>query len=418
MNCTTDGGLETVAAEKSEIDARSIKDEDPEIHNLAANDSSEEINRGVKRPAESEPDNDEDGEVEGDDVQITTEAEKPLSKNQQRKLKRQKLWEESKQERAIKRKEKRKDKQDRKRQERDAEVARAAEEGRDPILPRRERDRDPKKQTKVPVSIILDCQFEDQMVDKELISLSSQIARCYSDFRMAKFPVHLYVSSYGGQLKERFENVLAGQNRKWRNIKFMEEDFVDTAKAAKEVMTGPNGGTVIELLKASENNDSLFFTNPEPDTKSKKPSAIPEPAPEPDDVDKSIVYLTADSPYTLEHLEPNTSYVVGGIIDRNRHKGLCYKIARERNVRTAKLPIAEYMILQDRHVLATNHVVEIMLHWLELGDWGAAFMKVIPTRKGAKLKEDGSAASEAGVDCEEVQPDEDVHEATAPHTHT
>jgi tRNA (guanine9-N1)-methyltransferase len=411
MDSTTDGGLESVAAEKSEIDARSLKDEEPIIHNLAANESSEEFTRGVKRPADGEPDEEDDG-VEGEDVQITTEGEIPLSKNQQRKLKRQKLWDERKQERVIKRKEKRKDKQERKRVEREAEVARAAEEGRDPIMPRRERDRDPKKQTKVPVTIIIDCQFEDQMIDKELISLSSQVARCYSDFRMAKFPVHLYVSSYGGQLKERYENVLGGQNKKWRNIQFSEEDFVNTAKAAKEVMTGEKGGTMIELLKTSESNHSLSYTEPEPDTKSKKPSEIPEPEPESDDVDKSIVYLTADSPYTLDHLEPNTSYIVGGIIDRNRHKGLCYKIARERNVRTAKLPIGEYMILQDRHVLATNHVVEIMLHWLELGDWGAAFMKVIPTRKGAKLKEDGSAASEAGVECDEGKPGEDVQEAT------
>ncbi|KAH8668717.1 guanine-1-methyltransferase-domain-containing protein [Xylariales sp. PMI_506] len=161
-------------------------------------------------------------------------------------------------------------------------------------------------------------------------------------------------------------------------------------------MAGDEGGTVIELLQGNENQDSLTLSEEDlQPAKSKKIDSIPEPEPEPDDVDKSIVYLTADSPYVLDRLEKNTSYVVGGIIDRNRHKGLCYKIAREKNVRTAKLPIGEYMILQDRHVLTTNQVVEIMLRWLELGDWGAAFMKVIPMRKGGKLREeaDGSEAA-------------------------
>ncbi|KAK5396728.1 tRNA (guanine(9)-N(1))-methyltransferase, partial [Exophiala xenobiotica] len=44
------------------------------------------------------------------------------------------------------------------------------------------------------------------------------------------------------------------------------------------------------------------------------------------------------------------------------------------------------MDMQSRKVLTTNHVVEIMIRWLECGDWGEAFMKVIPKRKGGKLR--------------------------------
>ena len=37
--------------------------------------------------------------------------------------------------------------------------------------------------------------------------------------------------------------------------------------------------------------------------------------------------------------------------------------------------------MATRHVLTVNQVLEIMLRWLEKGDWEKAFMDVIPKRK-------------------------------------
>ncbi|KAI1811617.1 hypothetical protein GGS20DRAFT_578953 [Poronia punctata] len=378
-----------------------VSDHPVETSNGASNDS-----RGVKRPAEDYPD-DSDEDVENQTPRETDGLEgdaATMTKSQLKKLKRRKKWEEAREDRKLKRRDKRHERQARKREAREEEIAAAAAEGRDPLLPNNTDRRNKKPGAKVPLAIIVDCQFEKYMLEPELVSLTSQVTRCYSDNRGAQHPVHLYVSSYGGFMKDRYETVLENQNAKWRGIRFSDKDFVETAQEAKEWMAGPKGGKIIDVLQKQDGKDSIelippTFTNP------RKAKFAPVPEPEPEDVDKSIVYLTADSPYTLERLEPNTCYIVGGIIDKNREKGLCYKIAREKKIRTAKLPIGEYMVLQHRHILATNHVVEIMLKWLETGDWASAFMQVIPSRKGGQLKTGQDSPAEA--EAEEAAPHEE-----------
>eukprot|EP00058_Branchiostoma_floridae_P010514 XP_002596002.1 hypothetical protein BRAFLDRAFT_123735 [Branchiostoma floridae] len=68
-----------------------------------------------------------------------------------------------------------------------------------------------------------------------------------------------------------------------------------------------------------------------------------------------IVYLTSDSPNTLSTLEPGKVYIIGGLVDHNSHKGLCYQRACEVGVAHAQLPIAQFVKIQSRKVLAVNH---------------------------------------------------------------
>ncbi|KAI0514656.1 tRNA-methyltransferase-domain-containing protein [Xylaria bambusicola] len=350
-------------------------------------DTNEEFNepRGVKRSAEDDlVDNTGENDASRDTDTArpigASSENPPMSKSQMKKLKRQRLWEEGREDRRLKRIDKRHERQARRRAEKEEEITAAKAEGREPVIPGDRRRHRSMKGSKVPIGIIIDCQFEKYMTNAELISLSSQVTRCYSDNRGAQHPVHFYISSYGGYLKERNETILKNHHLKWKGIRFCEGDFAEAAKDAKECMAGPQGGQLIDLLQQSSTGE----TKASVESAAPKPTPVPEP--EAEDVNKSIVYLTADSPHTLDHLEPNTCYVIGGIIDKNREKGLCYQIARDKKVRTAKLPISEYMVLQHRHVLATNHVLEIMLKWLETGDWGKAFMEIIPKRREGKLK--------------------------------
>lgn len=371
-----------------------------------------------------------------------TQEEPKLSKNQMRKLKRQKMWEERRQDRKVQRKEKRHEKTARnrvERHERAAELARAegidaAEALRRVVRLEKQNNKRYKQACAVPVSLIVDCDFEEYMFDNELVSLGAQITRSYSMNKQGDYQAHVLVSSWGGKLKERFETVMKNTHKQWRGISFIEGDFVEAGKVAWDIMHGPRGGKLCPALGGDEKaerqqpDDEKTIQQDQPDDiaadeeAGPDTEAAPEPANETSTPDKpipefttdSVIYLSADSPNTLDRLEPNTSYVIGGLVDRNREKLLCQRRAEGKGIQTAKLPIGEYLQMASRQVLATNHVVEIMCKWLECGDWGKAFMEVIPKRKGGQLKgEDGEEeeydevadadAEEQGVHAGEVQ---------------
>lgn len=97
--------------------------------------------------------------------------------------------------------------------------------------------------------------------------MSSQLTRCYAVNRLSTHQVSLRVTSLNGRLLERYQTAINSQHLRWKGVQFSDTDYEVT----------------------DENRDSL-------------------------------VYLTADSPDTVEDLEPGKSYIIGGIVDRNRHK--------------------------------------------------------------------------------------------------
>ena len=96
-----------------------------------------------------------------------------------------------------------------------------------------------------------------------------------------------------------------------------------------------------------------------------------------------LVYLTADAEEEVSELELGKVYVVGGLVDRNRHKNVCLEKARDLGVATARLPIQEHMPLRTSAVLASNQVVEILLQWAACRDWKSALEATVPMRKRA-----------------------------------
>ena len=333
----------------------------------------------------------------------------PISKNQLKKLKKREEWEAGRPFRKAKRKQKVKEKRERKKATKEERRAAGEQVEFEP--------RKPRTPIQLPITLIVDCGFDDLMMEKEYISLGSQLTRSYSDNSRTALQAYLVFSSWGGKLKHRFDTTLSGHYKHWKAAQFFEENFVAVAEKAKQWMADPTMKNQLAGIfekyavtpDAEKNAEQNGNGDHDPDSESaiqsngrapskdldsnseQQPatSSPPAPLPEPE-----TIYLTADSPHTLTTLNPNSIYIIGGLVDKNRHKGICYRIANEHGIKTAKLPIGEFMEMQSRSVLATNHVVEIMLKYLGLGDWGEAFCRVIPKRKGGVLKVQGKEADE------------------------
>lgn len=56
-----------------------------------------------------------------------------------------------------------------------------------------------------------------------------------------------------------------------------------------------------------------------------------------------LVYMTPDAETVLDDIDPKKLYILGGLVDRTRQKGVTIKKARSQRIQTAKLPIQEYL---------------------------------------------------------------------------
>lgn len=207
------------------------------------------------------------------------------------------------------------------------------------------------------IRVIIDCGYDDYMNEKEVVSLSSQITRAYStnrqcvkeyyaqkikeiqdkDCQVKEYDIapsaKLIVSGVDKRLKERFDKVLP--------------DYAKWDPECAEIKT--------DDLKTVLDNEVSDYSN--------------------------VIYLSADTETEITELKPGETFIVGGIVDKGRHKNLCKSTAEKLGIRTLRLPIDEFISLSGRKVLTTAHVVELLLKWCEYKDWKRAFEEVLPPRK-------------------------------------
>ncbi|XP_049629824.1 tRNA methyltransferase 10 homolog B [Suncus etruscus] len=107
---------------------------------------------------------------------------------------------------------------------------------------------------------------------------------------------------------------------------------------------------------------------------------------------ETLVYLTPDSEHALEDIDPNKVYILGGLVDESIQKKVTFQKAQEHSVKTARLPIQEYMVKNQNEknyhseILAINQVFDILSTYSETQNWPEALKKGVSSRKGYVLQ--------------------------------
>jgi len=214
-------------------------------------------------------------------------------------------------------------------------------------------------------SVILDCSFEDMHLEGPLKSLCQQIMFCYGFNRTHKNPVSLYVTGIGEKSKRQLSK---SHYTNWAGVDFYDNEFTDLSQFVK---SRDDAHTVENISDESGSNTVEII-----------------------DKKKILIYLTSDAEETIETLDPSHAYIIGGIVDRNKYKGLTHRKALSLGIRTAKLPIKEHMKLQGSHILTINHVFEILLNYATTKSWCSSLDKVLPERKKDKMNSEASLDDE------------------------
>ncbi|EJD01535.1 uncharacterized protein FOMMEDRAFT_89981 [Fomitiporia mediterranea MF3/22] len=236
--------------------------------------------------------------------------------------------------------------------------------------------------------VVIDLGFDSYMTDREVASMNSQLAFCYSANRHATCPFEtLLFTSLSGRLRTRLEEQNNAGYKRWTSCEWWDEGY--------------------ERLWRDESTTENTSEDDEVEVDKGKRSRSSKEA---------VVYLTADADDELEELRESETYILGGIVDRNRHKFLCQKKAKESGIRTARLPIGKYLAeMKTRKVLTVNQVFEILVHWTENRDWKAAIYSVMPKRKFIQPSNSGATQidSKEAVGLEEVEGVEDDDEGAS-----
>ncbi|KAJ6741433.1 TRNA (GUANINE-9-) METHYLTRANSFERASE [Salix viminalis] len=292
----------------------------------------------------------------------------PLSKNAQKKLLKQQKWEAKKLEKKAQVKEQKMKEAERKRKEWEEKLSICASEeerlklieSRRELRKERMEKRAEEKEDKVQrlskakesgQNIVIDLEFADLMTTSEIHSLVQQIMYCYAVNGRCTSPGHLWLTGCRGEMENQLQR-LPGFD-KWI-IEKESQSYIDALQDQKE----------------------------------------------------NLVYLTADSETVLDELDLKKIYIIGGLVDRNRWKGITMKKANEQGIQTAKLPIGSYLKMSSSQVLTVNQVVEILLKFVETKDWKASFFQVIPQRKRGETDSEDLQ----GVDGEELENEYDQYE--------
>lgn len=202
-------------------------------------------------------------------------------------------------------------------------------------------------------TVVIDCEFEDHMNGKEQKGLAQQLAATYGCNRGYLRPVSVVVSGlHPGSAVLEILQKHSGFPDIWPGFRVEQRPY-------------------IEVFASEEDRARL-------------------------------VYLTADAEDVLDRIDPSKIYIIGGVIDRNRLKGITKKKADEQGIASARLPLDEHLDMGAfSRILTVNQVAEILVHQQGCEDWRETFGKCVP---GRKVFINGNGADGEGGEAEAPAP--------------
>ncbi|EFA77867.1 Putative RNaseIII [Heterostelium album PN500] len=296
------------------------------------------------------------------------EEQKPLSKGQMKRKIKEERWNQVKDQRKEYLKQKKKEIKKRKHQEM------SREQKLEKKLKKQKKQRDPST-IEYSGNVVLDMEMSDLMNEKEMRSTVNQVCYLYGANTKSEHPLKIAITGYKGKIRDMMEAMNGVPN--WKSVSKHEQTYMDLFNnqvdddVTKVVNENENNNNNNNDNNDNENNDNNNNNNNNNNSVKKLSK-------------DQLVYLTAESPNILQKIDPTKHYIIGSFVDHNKLKGYTYKKATEQGIATAQLPIAEYIQLSSRKVLAINHVFEILLQFAHNNDWKESFEKVIPSRKQTK----------------------------------
>jgi tRNA (guanine9-N1)-methyltransferase len=290
-----------------------------------------------------------------------------LSKNQMKKLARKQRMLEARPEKRRIEREKKRLKKLKLAEARKEQKGSVDSHGHGYVASNRNPSRTPMCNSKNKFKVVIDLDFEEFMTDDEIAKAAKQCKHVYGMNRKSENPCQLYMSSVKGKIRDRFAITCNGFEN-W-DAHISQLDYID------------------------------MLISPESEHAAEQAAS--------DKIRQNIVYLTGDADESLPDSEEilkdeSKIFVIGGLVDHNRHKSLCFTRAKERQIKTAKLPISENLKLCQRHILSTVTVFDILLNVLGgHKSWRDSLIAAIPKRKihpSEFANEENHSSAETDVD--------------------
>ncbi|KAE8229693.1 hypothetical protein CF326_g5334, partial [Tilletia indica] len=237
-------------------------------------------------------------------------------------------------------------------------------------------------------TLVIDLGFDELMNAKEVKSLAHQLTFVYSANRNA--------SAFFKDLVFVGQGTTTGENIADHKSETTEPTSADSRNIHPPFLESPTGRQLeartqgswsrwrgLRIIDSGEGLPGLWAESSQQGIKSMSK--------------EDVIYLTADSENVIHELEEGKAYVLGGIVDKNRYKNLCFDKAQALGIQTAQLPISDALFnpsddegeaereeggpstrtpqqtnasnsdikLRSRKVLTVNQVVDILLGWTE-----------------------------------------------------